>query len=290
MTALASPPALNRRPTRERAPGETRSGIFNHGLPVGAFLLFTLVPFYWMIVFAFRQTGSTLPLPVPFTFDHLKTVWTDLGFSTYLWNSVAVALCTLLFTVVLALLTGYALARFEFRGKSPFMVVLLATQFVPGAMLLIPLFLIFKQLGLIDNLFALIISDTVFQLPLCAILMSNFLKNIPIELEEAAMIDGCSRFRAFCAVVLPLLRPAIVAVGSFAFIGAWNNFLFALMFINHNDRFTLPIGLNSAIGEYSADYGALAAGGVVAAVPVVIVFAFMQRFLVQGVSAGAVKG
>lgn len=289
MTALSPPRAL-RRPSTERAPGETRSRIFGHGLPVGAFLLFTLVPFYWMIVFAFRQTGSTLPLPVPFTLDHLETVWTDLGFSTYLWNSIFVALCTLLFTVVLALLTGYALARFEFRGKAPFMIVLLATQFVPGAMLLIPLFLIFKQIGLIDNLFALVIADTVFQLPLCAILMSNFLKNIPIELEEAAMIDGCSRSRAFLAVVLPLLRPAIVAVGSFAFIGAWNNFLFALMFINHNDRFTLPIGLNSAIGEYSADYGALAAGGVVAAVPVVIVFAFMQKFLVQGVSAGAVKG
>lgn len=289
MTAVSSSTAFAKL-TKKRVPGSTRSRLLSLNLPLIAFLIFTLVPFYWMIVFAFRQTGSTLPFPWPFTFDHLVTAWTSLGFSTFLVNSVLVALSVLFFTVVLSLFTGYALARYEFRGKGPFMLVLLATQFVPGAMLLIPLFLIFKQLGLIDNLGALVISDTVFQLPLCAILMSNFLRNIPLELEEAAWIDGCSRFRAFSAVVLPLLRPAIVAVGSFAFIGAWNNFLFALMFINHTNLFTLPVGLNSAIGEYSADYGALAAGGVVAALPVVIVFAFMQRFLVQGVSAGAVKG
>ncbi|HWR85561.1 MAG TPA: carbohydrate ABC transporter permease [Rhodoglobus sp.] len=283
--------------TRRRTPSDfslgresTASRAVSLWIPLGLFLTFTLLPFYWMIVYAFREEGGTLPLPFPFTFEHLETVWNDLNFSTYFANSTLVAVSTLVFTVVLSLLAGYAMSRYDFKGKAPFMLVLLATQFIPGAMLLIPLFIIFRQFELIDSLVALVIADTVFQLPLCAILMANFMRNIPIELEEAAWIDGCGRVRGFLAVVLPLLRPAIVAVGSFAFIGAWNNFLFALMFINSNDRFTLPVGLNSTIGEYSADYGALAAGGIVAAIPVVIVFAIVQRFLVQGVSAGAVKG
>jgi multiple sugar transport system permease protein len=286
IAARLQAPAVPQRGIRESA----GSRAFSLWIPLGLFLSFTLLPFYWMIVYAFRAEGSTLPLPWPLTLEHLSTVWNELNFSTYFVNSTITAVCTLLFTVVLSLLAGYAMSRYEFKGKSPFMLVLLATQFVPGAMLLIPLFIIFRQLGLIDSLLALIIADTVFQLPLCAILMANFLRNIPIELEEASWIDGCGRLRGFLAVVLPLLRPAIVAVGSFAFIGAWNNFLFALMFINSNDRYTLPVGLSSTIGEYSADYGALAAGGVVAAIPVVIVFAIVQRFLVQGVSAGAVKG
>jgi len=259
-------------------------------LPLALFLTFTLVPFYWMFVFAFRADGSTLPFPFPFTFDHLYTAWNDLGFSVFFGNSVIVAICTFFFTVVVALLVGYALARYKFRGSKPLLIGLLATQFVPGAMLLIPLFLIFRQLGLIDNLLALIIADTVFMIPLCAILMSNFIRNIPIEIEEAAWIDGCTRRQAFLAVVLPLLRPAIVATGSFAFIGAWNNFLFALMFMNSADGFTLPVGISFAIGTDSADFGALAAGGLIAALPVVVVFAFVQRFLIQGASAGAIKG
>jgi multiple sugar transport system permease protein len=278
---------VQRRATRTPRVPYRRAG---YNLPVAIFLLFTLVPFYWMVVYAFRADGSTLPLPVPFTISHLATAWDELGFAQFLQNSVLVAICTFFFTVLLSLITGYALARYRFRGKQAVTLILLATQFVPGAMLLIPLFLVFKQLGLIDNLAALVIADTVFQLPLCAILMSNFIQNVPMELEESAWIDGCSRPRAFAAVVLPLLRPAIVATGSFAFIGAWNNFLFALMFINTQSRFTLPVGLNYAIGAYSVDYGALAAGGVIAALPVVIVFAVIQRFLVQGVSAGAVKG
>jgi multiple sugar transport system permease protein len=284
----AAPMLANARMSLRRRRARREGLAFN--VPVALFLLFTLLPFYWMVVYAFRATGSTLPIPFPFTFDHIVTAWNGLGFSQFLQNSVLVAVCTFVFTVVLSLITGYALARYNFRAKRPVTLILLTTQFVPGAMLLIPLFIVFKQLGLIDNLASLIIADTVFQLPLCAILMSNFIQNVPIELEESAWIDGCSRPRAFAAVVLPLLRPAIVATGSFAFIGSWNNFLFALMFINTQSKFTLPVGLNYAIGAYSVDYGALAAGGVIAALPVVAVFAVVQRFLVQGVSAGAVKG
>ncbi|MFB7949241.1 carbohydrate ABC transporter permease [Kitasatospora phosalacinea] len=259
-------------------------------LPLGLYLLFTLVPFYWMLLFALRPAGSTALVPWPVTFEHFDTVWNGMGFRTYFTNSVLIAALTLVSVTFFALMGGYALARFAFRGRRAFMLALLCTQFVPGAMMLIPLFNVFQLLHLIDTRWSLVVAETVFQLPLAMILMSGFVKNVPVELEESAMVDGCGRLRAFLAVVLPLLRPGIVAVGSFAFIGSWNNFLFALMFLNDPELQTVPVGLQTTIGENTVDFGALAAGGVVAAVPVVLVFAFVQKYLVQGMSAGAVKG
>ncbi|MHB1782966.1 MAG: carbohydrate ABC transporter permease [Acidimicrobiales bacterium] len=259
-------------------------------VPLGLFMLFTLVPFYWMIVFAFRPDGSTHPYPWPVTLANFQLVWNVLGFGVFFKNSVLVGVGTLVGVNVISALSGYALARFSFRGRGFLVVGLLCTQFVPGVMLLIPLFIIFRHLGLIDNLLALVIGDTVFQLPLTTLLMSGFIRSVPVELEEAAMVDGCSRLKAFRAVTLPLLRPAFVAIGSFAFVGSWNNFLFALIFMNSQDHFTLPVGLDYTIGEFSVNFGALAAGGVLAAVPVVIVFAIVQRYLVQGLTVGAIKG
>jgi multiple sugar transport system permease protein len=259
-------------------------------VPLTLFLIFTLVPFYWMLLFAFRPTGSTSLVPWPITFDHFETVWNGSGFGIYFQNSLFVAGMGLLCSTVIALLGGYALARYSFKGKTLFLVAMLCTQFVPGAMMLIPLFEIFNAVGLTNSLWSLIIADTVFQLPLSLILMAGFIRNVPIELEEAAWVDGCTRMKAFLLVVLPLLKPGIVAVGSFAFISAWNNFLFAIMFITKQDQFTVPVGLSYLLGEFGADFGALAAGGVIAIVPVVILFAYVQKFLVQGLSAGAVKG
>jgi multiple sugar transport system permease protein len=259
-------------------------------IPLALYLLFTLLPFYWMLVFAFRPTGSTSILPTQFTLDHFRTVWNGLGFGVFFRNSLLVGVVTLVVVSVFALSGGYALARYKFGGRKLFLLALLCTQFIPGAMMLIPLFEIFRQLNLVNNLWALVIAETTFQLPLSLILMSGFIRNIPIDLEEAAWVDGCSRFRGFLTIVLPLLRPALVAVGSFAFIGSWNNFLFALMFMSDHSKFTIPVGLSYTLGEYDVDFGALAAGGVVAAVPVVLVFAVVQRYLVTGLSAGAVKG
>jgi multiple sugar transport system permease protein len=294
MTETLIRPASLEPPRRDAPPRRGRRREPGRGwrlyLPLGLYLLFTLVPFYWMLVFAFRPTGSTALVPWPITFEHFGTVWNDLGFGLFFRNSLLVGVGTLGVVSVLALMGGYALARFQFRGQRIFLLALLCTQFIPGAMMLIPLFVIFKGAGLLNSLTGLVIADTAFQLPLALILMSGFVRNVPVELEEAAMVDGCTRLRAFFAVTLPQLRPALVAVGSFAFIGAWNNFLFALMFASKQDKFTLPVGLSYALGEFNTDFGALAAGGVVAAVPVVLVFAVVQRFLVQGLSAGAVKG
>ncbi|MEU6739317.1 carbohydrate ABC transporter permease [Streptosporangium sandarakinum] len=288
--------ARPRLPGPVTAPGGTKSrertrvSRWQIWVPLGLYLLFTLVPFYWMLVFAVRPRGSTSLLPWPITFDNFETVWNELGFAVFFRNSLMVGVASLVMTTVIALAGGYALARYDFRGKKAFMLGMLCTQFIPGAMMLIPLFEIFRTLGLVNSLWSLVIAETVFQLPLSLILISGFIRNVPVELEQAAWVDGCGRLRAFFAVVLPLLRPALVAVGSFAFIHSWNNFLFALMFVNEQEKFTVPVGLAYSLGEFSVDFGALAAGGVVAAVPVVLVFAVIQRYLVQGMSAGAVKG
>ncbi|MBT2538527.1 carbohydrate ABC transporter permease [Arthrobacter sp. ISL-69] len=284
----ASTPAP--RPMSALKKRERRIGRVLTYAPLTLFLIFTLVPFYWMLLFAFRPAGSTSLVPWPITFDHFATVWNGSGFGIYFQNSLFVAGMSLLTSTVIALLGGYALARFRFRGKALFLVAMLCTQFVPGAMMLIPLFEIFNAVGLTNNLWSLIISDTVFHLPLSLILMAGFIRNVPVELEEAAWVDGCTRIQAFRLVVLPLLKPGIVAVGSFAFISAWNNFLFAIMFMSTQSRFTVPVGLSYLLGEFGADFGALAAGGVVAIIPVVLLFAYVQKFLVQGLSAGAVKG
>ncbi|WP_443060595.1 carbohydrate ABC transporter permease [Streptomyces sp. NBC_00448] len=259
-------------------------------LPLGLYLLFTLVPFYWMLLFAFRPASSTSLLPWPVTTEHFGKVWNGRSFGVYFQNSVLVGIATLITTTVVALSGGYALARFRFRGRNAFMLALLCSQFIPGALMLVPLFEIFKNLRMINSLWSVIISETVFQLPLSIILISGFIRSVPVSLEEAAWVDGCTRLRAFRAVVLPTLRPGLVAVGSFAFVHSWNHFLFALMFLSSQEKQTIPVGLNTLIGADSVDLGALAAGGVIAAVPVVIVFAFIQKWLITGFSAGAVKG
>lgn len=289
LPAPAAAPPSTARGSRRRGldQGAPRWQIY---LPLGLYLLFTLVPFYWMLLFALRPAGSNSLVPWPITDDHFQKVWNERGFGTFFQNSVIVGVASLVMTTAVALAGGYALARFDFRIKQGFMLALLASQFIPGALMLVPLFEIFKNLRMINSLGSVVIAETVFQLPLSIILISGFIKNVPMSLEEQAWVDGCGRFRAFCAVVLPLLRPGLIAVGSFAFVHSWNHFLFALMFLSSQDKQTIPVGLNTLIGADSVDLGALAAGGVVAAVPVVIVFAFIQKWLITGFSAGAVKG
>lgn len=281
------PPARRKARQRKLDDGPPRWQIY---LPLGIYLLFTLIPFYWMLLFALRPSGSTSLVPWPMTGEHFEKVWMERSFGTYFLNSTQVGIASMVMTMAVALAGGYALARFRFRMKNVFMLALLCSQFIPGALMLVPLFETFRGLQLINSMWSVIIAETVFQLPLSMILISGFIKNVPESLEEAAWVDGCSRLRAFAAIVLPMLRPGLIAVGSFAFVHSWNHFLFALMFLSSQEKQTIPVGLNTLIGSDSVDLGALAAGGVVAAVPVVIIFAFIQKWLITGFSAGAVKG
>lgn len=268
---------------------------FSLHLPVAFTLLITLFPFYWTLIIALKREGDIMKLPLqylphPPTLANFIETWNTIGFAVYFRNSIVVSVISVVFIVFCSILIGYALSRFQFRGKQLMMLLLLCTQFIPAIMLLIPLFIIFRNLGLISNLTSLIVAYTTFQLPFNAVLMRGFVKNVPYDIEEAAMIDGCNRLQGIFHVVLPVLLPGIVASAAFAFISCWNEFIFALMFISRNDLFTIPVALNSMQGEYDINYGYLAAGSIIAMVPPILLFAYVQKYLVQGLSAGSVKG
>lgn len=263
-------------------------------VPLGMLLSFTLFPIYWTINTAFKPEGEIMNRPLEYaplnpTVENFVMAWNNVGFATFMKNSLIVGVSTVIVVLICSTLSGYALARYQFKGKRAFMLMLLCTQFIPRSMMIIPLFIIFKNLGLISSPLALIITYTAIEIPFTTILMSGFIANVPKELEEAAMIDGCTKLQSIRHVVFPLLLPGIVATGVFTFIYTWNEFLIALMLTNRQDRFTLPVGLSTMMGEFNVNYGALAAGSVIALIPAVILFAYAQKHLVNGMG-GAVKG
>lgn len=260
-----------------------------------AAVIWTLFPFYWTAVTSFKNSAEIAAKPITywpkeFTLENYVLSWKNGGFSTYFANSLKIALISTVFTVLFATMDGYALARYKFRGKNAFLLLLLCTQFFPTAMLIIPLFKIYNAVKLINNHWSLILTYTVFHIPFNAALMRGFINGIPVSLEEAAMVDGCSRPKAVVWVLLPLLLPGMAAVSAYSFISCWNEYLYALMFISAGSKYTVPVGLSMTIGEYSINYGQLCAGSMIALVPIIIMFAYVQKYMVSGLGAGAVKG
>lgn len=276
---------------------------FKRGLSAGALfylplivtLVFVLLPILWDVSTSLkRQTdiiGSAVHyLPHPATFENFRRVWSVNDFSVYFLNSLFVCVVSVVFIVLLSILNGYALSRFKFAGKGAFMLILLSTQMMPVILFVIPLFLIFKNMGLINTPYSLILFYIVQQAPFNTLLMRGFISSIPKEIDEAAMVDGAGRLRVIFTLITPVILPGIVATGAFAFIGSWNEFLVAFSFITDAAKFTIPIGLKYLIGEYSVDYGSLAAGSLIGLLPPILLFMYIQRFLVQGLAGGSVKG
>jgi multiple sugar transport system permease protein len=275
--------------------GEIARNIFVLYIPLIVVLIFILIPFSWVALTALKPEREIIQRPIkylpdPATFGNFLNAWKKVGFDRYFSNSFFIALAVAFVVFIFSTLVAYPLTRFHFRGKKLTILLLLCTQFLPHSMLLVPLFMIFRGLHLINSPVALVITYVTFGLPFNAIMMRGFMSAIPISLEEAAMIDGCGRLGAIYRVILPLLLPAVVACGSFAFIDAWKEFLFAVMFINDPAKMTIPVGLSYMVGEYSVSYGILAAGAIIAILPPLLMFSYMQKYLIKGLSSGGVKG
>ena len=264
-------------------------------IPLMVFLFATLAPFYWILVTSLKTSREVFAKPLSYwprvlTFGNYVNLFTNLGFNRYFINSMFVAVTTTVIVSVLALLGGYAMSRYRFKGKGFVYILLLITQMFPAVVLMIPLFEIMNKMGLINNLWSLVINCSVSNLPFCLFMMMGYYNSIPRSLEEAAQVDGCSLLKAVFKVLLPTMRPSIVATGAYAFINTWNVFVYATAFITDREKYTIPLALNIFQGEFNTNYAGLAAGCVIALVPVLVIFAFIQKHLSGGATSGAVKG
>ncbi|MGW0806857.1 carbohydrate ABC transporter permease [Nonomuraea sp. NPDC002799] len=256
-------------------------------------------PVYWMVSTAFKTndqifTTEFIPFPTEFTLSHIERVLTDgvAGHSIWLYlrNSAIVALGTVLIGAVFALLSATAVARFRFKGRTGFLVLLLVAQMIPAEALLIPLFLSVKRLGLYDQLLGLIVAQVALTLPFGIWMLRTFVAAVPKSLEEAAWIDGASRFTTFWKVLFPLVAPGLVATSIFSFITAWNELIMALYLLGDPTKYTMPVALQYFFGQKGTDWGAIMASSTMMTIPVVIFFLLVQRRMVSGLVAGAVKG
>lgn len=257
--------------------------------------VFAVVPFAWIATTAFKSLGeiyASPPVWVPPhpTLGNFEYVLGRGSFDLYFRNSVLVALGTTAASLGVCVLAGYGFSRFRFPGRGPALFAFLMVQMFPSVLLIIPLFQVMNALGLMDSLGALVLADTTFAIPLCTWLLKGFFDQIPPELEEAAQIDGASRLGALRRVTLPLAVPGIAAAGIFVFIASWDEFVFALTFTSSDQSRTLPIGLSRFITSYEIQWNHMAAATVLVTVPVVVLFLFVQRYLAQGMLAGATKG
>lgn len=259
------------------------------------FLLLIVIPVYWMFVTSFKTQSEAISLdvkywPEHFTFDNYKTLLMGGEFLAYLKNSLVVSVVTGAIVTVVAIMGGYGLSRYQYRGKGVTMIGFLITQMIPSTMIMIPMYIILSSMKLTDSLGGLVIYYVALNIPFCVITMQGFFANIPVVIEEAATIDGCTKFQTLTKVVLPIMVPGIVAVFIFAFIGGWNELLGGIMFITSETKRTLPVGISFFVEKYSIQWGEMTAAAIMAMIPSCFLFAVAQKYLVEGMTSGAVKG
>jgi multiple sugar transport system permease protein len=264
-------------------------------LLVLAWIFGVIGPYVWMALtsitpLAELNVNSTTFFPAHPSFAAYARLVLDTGFLQNIANSAMVAAGVVVLVVMCALLAGTALSRYRFRGRRAVLYGILLVQLFPSILLLVPLYIELKNLGLLDNKLGLILVYAAFSMSFSTWLMKGFVDQIPVEIEEAALIDGCSKLQSFFYVILPLSRPGIAAAGTYAFIYSWNEFIFAVTFTSSNQAKTIPVGLSQFIGENIIRWDFLTSGGVIAAIPILIGFMFAQRGLVAGLASGAVKG
>jgi len=229
-------------------------------------------------------------VPRHLTLGNFARLLTETNFATYFGNSLTVSFATVVLTLGVSAVGAYGLTRFRFPGRETIAALILLTYMFAPIMVIIPFYILVKQLGLVNTHLALVLSYTTFCLPFCLWLLRAFFQSVPLELEEAALVDGAHRGRAVWHVVLPLALPGIIAAGIFTFILAWNDFLFALVLISSDELKTLPVGVNDLFNATIVDWGMIMAAGVMITLPTVGFFAGVQRYLIRGWGSGGLKG
>jgi ABC-type glycerol-3-phosphate transport system permease component len=263
---------------------------------LGLFSAYCLFPFLWMVDTALKPTADIRSVHPTFliaepTLEHFRDVLLHSPFLIYFRNSLIVGIATTLLTLMVSIFCSYALSRWSRLGAvRAVSFALLLSQMIPGVLLLVPLYILMRRLGLLSSYWSLIIVYCAFTVPLCSFMLKGFFDAVPVEIEEAAEIDGCSRLAFLGRVLLPLCAPGLLATGVFAFIHAWNEFMFGYVLINNDAHRTLTPGIMLYKGDHITDWGSLMAASALAVIPVAISFVYLQRFLVQGLAAGAVKG
>jgi multiple sugar transport system permease protein len=262
---------------------------------LGVLLVLVLFPFYWMTITSFKSEEQMRSLvsmfwPSPVVAENYQQLLTKTDFTVWYGNSAIVAISATLVATAIGTIGAYALARLRFMGRAFLSSAVLITYLVPPSILFIPLYAQIRMLGLADSLGGLIAAYPSFTVPFVTWLLMGYFESIPVELEEAAMIDGATRFGAFRRVILPLAAPGLLAAALYAFTQAWNEFLYALVFISDVKQRTLPVGLSTFITGDVYGWGYLMAGAVLTTLPVIVVYIYLQRYMVEGLTAGSVKG
>lgn len=259
------------------------------------FLLLVVLPIYWMVATSFKTSEEVLDLqnvtyyPHKFTIENYVNLFKQYDYGTLLKNSLLVSISAGLVVTLFSVFGGYSLARYKFQGKEVIILFFLITQMIPGILVIIPMYIAFTKLGLVNTHLGLFIFYVATNLPFCVITMRSFFERIPVTLEESGRVDGCTKMQSLYKIILPIMLPGIISVFAFAFIGAWNELIAGTVFINTPDMWTIPVGLKTLIGKYNVEWGLLMAGGVMALLPTAVLFAVMQRYIVEGMTAGAVK-
>ncbi|ALC27612.1 carbohydrate ABC transporter permease [Streptomyces bacillaris] len=262
------------------------------GLGIAVVMIF---PVYWLVISALRPNREIRSYdqklwPTSITFDNFARAVDQPNFTTAIQSSLIVAVTAVVGGMIIATLAALAIGRFRFFGRKPLLLIMILVQMLPPTAMLIPIYAQLNAMGGIDEYWGLIVVYLVSTLPFATIMIRGFVVNIPVELEESAMVDGLTRFGAFRKVVFPLLAPGLAAASIFALVNAWNEYLFAYILINDNSKYTLNVWLMTFTTERGTDYGALMAASTMIALPVVIFFMIIQKKMAAGLTSGAVKG
>jgi multiple sugar transport system permease protein len=260
-----------------------------------AVVTFAIVPIVWTVLTSLKTESEIVSrefrwLPTSLTFENYVTLWERSGYPHLLRNSAIVTGITVLMSLTIGTVAAYSISRYRFRGRSSLMIFYLVIRMFPFTLLLIPLFIMLRNLGLFDTHFGLALTYTTFLLPLCVWMLKGFFDGIPPDLEEASRVDGSTRLGALLRIVLPLARQGIAATTVFIAVGAWNEYVWALLLTTADGARTWPVGLQLMVGEFQMPWGVLSASGIISIIPIIIGFAIVQRALVSGLMAGGVKG